>query len=248
MARGSGTWAAYGGGYTPQAVAGGAPAWVPANAKIHIDFLGGTPQGRAWVDGTGEVAVETLLGNDPVVDGGYATTQYSSSDLTSNGYKPSGSATLFTAFIGAARTKIAAGATFRFVTKNPMVNVTGTITLALVSADGNDAIECSKGGVGIHVESWNGSLNANSGTVFSDGFGAVNVCALTVVDMRFEGAGNGSSALLVATLDENDRPPDNPLVGFAFNYRSTNAQTIQSITLYDPLSSTAGLSELSEVT
>jgi hypothetical protein len=41
---------------------GGAPDWVPADAKIHIDLVGGDPQGRAWVEGTGVVAVDTLLG------------------------------------------------------------------------------------------------------------------------------------------------------------------------------------------
>lgn len=32
----------------------GRPAWVPADAKIQIDLVGGDPQGRAWVEGIGE--------------------------------------------------------------------------------------------------------------------------------------------------------------------------------------------------
>ena len=40
---------------------GGAPEWVPEGAVIHIDLVGGDPQGRAWVDGTGEVDLNTFL-------------------------------------------------------------------------------------------------------------------------------------------------------------------------------------------
>lgn len=48
---------------------GGVPEWVPADAKVHIDFFGGDPQGRAWVEGTGEVAIDMLLGSDPNTEG-----------------------------------------------------------------------------------------------------------------------------------------------------------------------------------
>jgi hypothetical protein len=47
---------------------GGAPSWVPVGAKIHFDFLGGAPQGRAWNNGA-EVAISTLL-TGAVLDAG----------------------------------------------------------------------------------------------------------------------------------------------------------------------------------
>lgn len=55
---------------------GGVPEWVPEGASIRVDLVGGSPQGRAWVDGVGDVAVNTLLASD----GGFGTT-YNENDL-----------------------------------------------------------------------------------------------------------------------------------------------------------------------
>ena len=73
-------------------------SWVPANARIHVDFLGGSPQGRAYGDGV-VVAVNTLLGSDPATVSSYGATSYNPAYLVPNGYANNSPA----AFIGAAR-------------------------------------------------------------------------------------------------------------------------------------------------
>ncbi len=67
---------------------GGAPEWVPdAFAEgIYIDLVGGDPQGRAWVFGTGEVAVDTQLGSDPNTENGWAVSGYEAGRFSANGY------------------------------------------------------------------------------------------------------------------------------------------------------------------
>jgi hypothetical protein len=218
------------------------PDWVPANSKIHIDFLGGSPQGRAYVDGVGVVAIETLLGNDPIVEN-YAPTEYLNSDLTVNGYLPSGGVVLFTAFLGAARSLITAGATFRYKLSNTTLLSRSTTLFAMSSADGNDALECVFGVLGLGVSSWNGSLSVGtSGTVST--VGAMNIVALTVIDMRFEAAINGNPEIIAAVLSGDDRPAANPLEGVSFSFREAGV-AIQSISLYDSLPTTDGLVELS---
>jgi hypothetical protein len=54
---------------------------------------------------------------------------------------------------------------------------------------------------------------------------------------------NGETGV-TAAFDGDDRPVDNPFVAAMM----ITQLAIQSITLYDPLPSTAGLSELSEIT
>src|SRR6185436_2452345 len=118
---------------------GGAPDWVPANAVIHIDLVGGSPQGRAWNNGA-EVDVDTLLGTDPNTPNGWAQTEYDPADLTANGlvYGTSGE-DLPPALIGAARTLMLDGATIRVEFYQTAQG--DPSPLALLSADGNDAIQ-----------------------------------------------------------------------------------------------------------
>lgn len=219
---------------------GGAPDWVPANAVIHIDFLGGTPQGRAWVQGTGDVAINTLLGADPNTSEGWGTTSYDPTDIVADGYLCRDNPA---ALLGAALTQILEGATI--VVKVKQIITTDTITVALLSADGNDALEValyySTGE--LNALSWDGPAELSLLGIGNDANGALNHVAATITATRLECAANGSVALSAVLVDA-DRPAANPLVAALVD---SGHKAIQSITLYDPLPSTDGLSELSEV-
>ena len=112
------------------------PEWVPANALVHIDLVGGSPQGRAWVDGVGEGAVDTLFGEDANAENYWdGASGYDPGALTASGLVPSGVA----AFIGAARTLLttASGVSVVMQVTNSGVNGSGVIYIS--SASGNSA-------------------------------------------------------------------------------------------------------------
>jgi hypothetical protein len=226
----------------------GTPAWVPANAKIHIDFLGGTPQGRAWVDGTGEVAIETLLGSDPNAESGIGEpTGYDSADLAAGGYMPDTA----TAFLGAAKIKLLEGATFRWVQQQIVVDGTGTM-LCMSSLDGAAGIQIdvkafeSSFDNSITFSSWSGSIHSTLKEQLNFAVGTTNGIACTVTATRLEATANGYPTPIDDTLLDADRPAANPLVAASFIYKS-GTSAIQVITIYDPLPTTAGLPALSEV-
>jgi hypothetical protein len=222
---------------------GDTPDWVPDNAVIHIDLVGGSPQGRAWVEGTGAVAVDTLLGSDANTETGWGeSTSYDPEKLTADGYVQG-----FAAFalIGAARTALLAGATVRAQTKHLVTFDEGqpALNIAIVSADGNDAIEFNLNYNNAQVSSRGGSLSETVDSVSNVGVGAMNALSLTFTETRAEFAVNGFDAE-AGVIETADRPPGNPLVAVAVDTNENVAYQI--ITLYDPLPSTAGLSELSE--
>jgi hypothetical protein len=219
---------------------GVAPDWVPDNAVIHIDLVGGSPQGRAWVAGTGEVAVDTLLGADPNTENAWDVTEYDPGDLTVDGLVMLNDPV---AFIGSVLARLLAGATIRYVLKNVVVPVIDD-TLLLASADGNDALNVDTTGVTLLAYSWGGSATDTRADVLDNTLGATNAVAATISGMRLEVAANGIPDPIALTLVDLDRPAANPLVA-ALLVSTTKA--LQSITLYDPLPSTAGLSELSEI-
>lgn len=225
-------------------VAGGggdtAPDWVPADAKIHIDFVGD----RAWTEAGGAVAIDTLLGGDPNTENAWDQTGYSASDLTADGFVQS---TQPFAFIGLALDKFLSGATVRYALKQLAIPPPITaIDLLLVSADGNDALDVSIAGVSLEAFSWGGNQDAFITDVFDIySVGAVHVVAATIVGMRLEATANGYATPIAFTLVDADRPAANPLVAALMNLDNAN-QSIQSITIYDPLPNTTGLSALSE--
>jgi hypothetical protein len=246
--RGSGKWAGYGGGYTPAASGGGAPAWVPANAVIHIDLVGGDPQGRAWVAGTGEVAVDTLLGADPNTENAWGATGYDDANFTVDGYIVTDEPFYVSpAFIGPALSTVIAGCTV-VVRFKPLDAVqSGSFSFNVMSADG---INCANV-QGRTSEPRTTSTSSYSTPLFStisdplNLYPGVNAIALTLTATRIECAANGSAPIddVMTSADVGD-----PYSFVAANVAAFPDIALQSITLYDPLPSTAGLSELSEVT
>lgn len=228
---------------------GGGLDWVPEGAVIHIDFLGGTPQGRAWTADDGEVGIETLLGSDPNTENGWDITAYDELRITADGYvqydEEVGGSPL--AFIGAARTLLLGAATSSYST----VNLDATLQVAIssllfLSADGNDALQLDVSNPDTTVYAWQGAASATiSGVTNDEAPGARNVLAATVTASRLEAALNGSNAVAL-TLTSAERPAGNSLVAVVLDLRSSG-KAIQSITIYDPLPDTTGLSELSEV-
>jgi hypothetical protein len=216
--------------------------WVPEGATIHIDFIGGDPQGRAWLEGTGEVAIDTLLGNDPNADSGMVTTTaYNGAAITADGYRPGTGNPV--ALIGQALSLMLAGATARLQTEAVGGSDLG-INLIAISADGSDGVQIDyahAGGASVIAQSFGGSLNLSAEDVCNQGDGSVNVCAWTFVSDRLDVAISGSDALTGA-MDGDDRPGTVNAILFMF----ANC-AIQSFTVYEPLPNTTGLSELSEV-
>ncbi len=214
-----------------------APDWVPDDAKIYIDLVGN----RAWTEADGEVAIDTLLGSDPNTENGWGTSLYDEANLGAHGYGPVASSL---APLGSTLTKVLTGATV--VLRNYATDeFSNTTNFALLSADGNDAIELYTHSNGMSSDSYSGSLSISTAGVWNTGVaGAINVIAFTTVSNRMDVALNGSDAVS-GVVDATDRPPGNPFVAAIFQVPNGNA--LQSITIYDALPDTTGLSALSEV-
>jgi hypothetical protein len=219
------------------------PDWVPADAVIHVDLVGGSPQGRAWTLADGEVAVDTLLGVDVNTTTSWFASGYDSEDYVVDGYCYSD---LLPAFIGTLRSTVLDSCTITLRAKQ-LVEVTGdNPELVLADATGNNVIEFVTYGFDLtaNAYSWNGSLSSTIPAIMNTGMGAINMFAATITATRFDIAVNGSTAVAGVT-DATDRPPGAPMVSAFFDAGSGD-WAIQSITLYDALPSTAGLSALSE--
>lgn len=229
---------------------GGGGGWIPDNAKIHIDLVGGTPQGRAWVEGTGEVAVDTLLGTDPASGDAWADSEYDPANLTADGYVV---ATTSLALIGAAESFMLDEVTFVIRGKQILDVAPGALEnpeFRLLSDDGMDSVvyKLRPNFGSAHVQSENGSLAGDIESIVNTGLGSINVIAGTLTATRADIAVNGSTAV-AGVMDETDRPPGNPFTIILWSNGGPAEQyALQSITLYDPLPDTDGLSELSEVT
>jgi hypothetical protein len=218
----------------------GAPDWVPANAKIFIDLV----NVRAWTEADGIVSIDTLLGSDPNTENAWGATSYSAGDLTADGLVYSSTPP---ALISAARTKILDAATIAVKFKQLTVNVNAS--LAVVAANGNDALESDLSNDHFQEESWNGPLTGaghHIADIANIGVGVLNAFAVTITASRLEGAANGSS-VITGTLVDADRPSGNPLVAVLMDSgNGYAAAALQSITIYDALPDTTGLSALSE--
>lgn len=221
------------------------PTWVPANARIHIDFVGGLPQGRAWVRDVGEVAVSDLLGNDSNAVN-FQTTAYAPEfGLTADGYDTTLVASR-PAFIGALRDIVFAAGGSTIVAKFKQSHETlGQWAIIFMAPDMQDAIQFDGNpNTGkTYGYSYQGSASFESGAILNTGQGEINIFAMTVIPSaggRIDMSVNGD-APMSAPLDATDCPSGNPLIAAVFDY----TQAYQSITVYDALPDTDGLSALS---
>jgi hypothetical protein len=213
---------------------GGPPEWVPSDAKIFIDLVGN----RAWTETDGVVTVDTLLGADPNTSAGWDTTEYDPARLTADGYVEHDHPP---ALIGGARTKVVAGATVIIKMKQITSTQQTHFPFVKIAADGSDALEFdlqapAQGSVG-HAFEWSGPLDHNTTATVSGGDGAINIAAITVTDARFDAAVNGSPAIAGAHSAVD-------LIAVVIDAGAGVNTALQSVAIYDPLPSTAGLSEL----
>jgi hypothetical protein len=224
----------------------GAPDWVPADAKIHIDLVGGEPQGRAWVEGVGVVAVDTLLGSDPNTENAWDVTVYNPEQLIVDGYAMSDPVAL----IGATLAKLLAGATVRVKIKDndslqnfdlEMLSGSGVTGVSFVLTNANVGLNPRKA----RTSSWIGPTALTIANPTNQGVDAVNVVAFTTTSTRSDVAANGSDVASL-NLTENDYPASGADQIICALIDALTPAALQSITLYDALPSTAGLSELSE--
>lgn len=215
---------------------GGAPDWVPENAKVYIDLV----NNRAWTEDDGEVAIDTLLGSDPNTENGWSATAYNPAKLDEEGLERDLDTNLPPAFIGTALAKLLSGATFVFRTFGQYES----LEFAIMSADGSDAIYTSSSGTDFSVSSYNGPLSVTAvgslNAMPEEGQTTTNVIAMTLTDDRVDLAVNGSSAE-TSSLTSSDRPSDNPFVAALVGWQ----YYMQSIAIYDALPDATGLSELS---
>jgi hypothetical protein len=230
---------------------GGGLDWVPANAVIHIDLERAfNSLDAAWTVVDGIVAVDTLLGSDANTENAYGVSEYDEQYLTVDGYERPVSPYTTPALVGGARTLLLAGATmvarYRYQLGASEGEFQASFIFIVPSADGDDSIEVDAAwnDSTVYGYSGGGSATITMPAVINgsaENPTALNCIALTLTSTRLEIAANGSSPSS-AVLDGTDRPPGNPLVA-----ATVDCPALQSITLYDALPSTTGLSELSEV-
>jgi hypothetical protein len=180
---------------TQGASGGGTPEWVPEDFAdgiwIEPRVIDGFATGRAWVAGTGIVAVDTLLGTDANTDNGWDTTTYDPANLTADGYDHSGEDG--PAFIDAARTMLLAGATVQ-IEVHDWDTATDDVILAYLAASGNLGINVEGRRTALddklHTYSWDNVVTSTVNSVMQTG---TNRVAATVSQTRLESSGNGSS-------------------------------------------------------
>jgi hypothetical protein len=215
---------------------GDTPVWVLEGAVVDIDLN----NDRAWTQDSGLVAISTLLGNDPDADTGWGqTSAYVGANRNSDGLSLSGSEIV--AYIGAAKTKLLAGATARLQWKEGS-NIEGAGVLNFITSDGSFAVEWD---VGLNASddaqgsSWAGSFNSTIADILSTADGALNCAAYTTTATRGEFSVNGSAAD-VSVLDTDDWPG----TGYDAVLTNLTGGRLQRVTLFDPVAS-GSLSALS---
>jgi hypothetical protein len=117
-----------------------------------------------------------------------------------------------------------------------------------MSADGNAAVEidASETSGNVLISSWAGTLNEQINSVVNSGINSVNVVAVTLIPTRIDVAANGSAAI-TSPLTTDDFPTSgpSPLVAAVIDASTGAGEAVQTITIYDPLPDTTGLSALS---
>lgn len=211
---------------------GGAPEWVPEGALVHMDFVGGTPQGRAWVDGIGEVAIDTLMGADANADNYWGgTAAFDPDGYNANGYTTPGDTS---AQIGHSRSTILGGATF-VVTFKTVGTLGFGFNIAIVSEDGNWSLTLDGNDPNA---TWNTFTQSGSVSGYDRTNDATNKIALTYTPTRWEFSLNGQTPVAKVI-----GAPGNPLVAAIIGEPSNDC--LQAITIYAALPDSTGLSALS---
>jgi hypothetical protein len=215
---------------------------VPANAVIHIDLVGGTPQGRAWVDGVGEVALTSvvdLTGGELVPQG---LKVFTDSSIETNPLLIGDALAWASAHVRA----------FTFTvewqdasTADP--HEVGSVILTAIEE------HIASSGTGIDVGTLLGPPNTSVyasdlmgnydplGTIVTDG---LNKVAFTYIDNDTYASAFLGGAAIAGPTDGEVNPG---YQSFSLGSLGSHAGYIRYFTFYDPLPSTAGLSELSEV-
>jgi len=221
---------------------GGAPEWVPEGALIHIDLVRAfNAQDAAYVDGTGVVAVDTLLGADVNADAYWGdTSAYSSEDLGATGLIPA----TFVAFIGAARTLLTTETGVSVVLGLANAGTTGDGELFISSASGNSAMKVTIGGgapgTASVISDLPGADDFFTGNIGIDPFDTNDTCKVgfTIAQPVSTGAvcANGGVAN-TDSIDAEDWPGEGEeFVAAAY---ATAEIALVSVTIYAPVSAAA---------
>lgn len=167
-----------------------------------VDFAGD----RAWVDGTGAVALATILGTDETggLESGWGETAFEPDFLGEHGYASIDAhpSPRDFAFVGAALTKILAGATIVATIRV----ATGSFSAFLIgNADASRFIVAGeRSGAHATIYSYVGiNKQINSCIVAGAAPGAINKLAITITSTRLEVSVNGS-AVNSTTLDSSE--------------------------------------------
>jgi hypothetical protein len=215
--------------------------WWNSGTSIHIDLVGGSPQGRAWVSGVGEVEVDTLLGSDANTENAWAVTGYNPANLSpSDGYLG------YVAFIGAAKAAVLAGSTIVLTFVNEDNDDTTVPAFGVCSADGISAVvfEIDQNSLDLRASAYTGALFEEQALTNSDFTDLTYKMAVTLTPSRAEVAECGSAVIQSAlTTAEYPVSGDSPIV--AVFCGTIGVARIASIEVYPALPTTDGLSELS---
>jgi hypothetical protein len=213
----------------------GAPEWVPEGADTHVDLLGG----QAW--NGGEVPITNVLGEDTELESGWGELAFLPENMQEGGYASNSG---YCGFVGDSKAKLIAGATTLIEVTLPSDG--SGLYFAFGSADGSAAVDmqvdCIAFGAiaGVSLSSWTGTLSeSNLGGEFIVP-GGVNRIAFTASPTRLEIALNGH-LIFSTVLDATEWPPT--LAGAVFG--TSEGTFVRGITIYDILSDTTGLAELS---
>jgi hypothetical protein len=210
---------------------------IPSGAIVNIDFIGKT----AFVQGTGSVGIETLIGYDPVLDAlwGPNGTWYDSTALgpygydyqmgtTENGVYPP-------AFIGALKTATLGGKSIVVTMQQKpgdFTNGNADWRIYIITADRAKQIWFQTGDGYVESGSYNGSIVLADVWQYDDAGSKLNAFGFTIAKSDHWDLASNNLKANTSPLTDSDTPPANPLSGIGFDAYGP----IASITVYDTLS------------
>ena len=220
---GSATFPAVGTGTLVAAYVGIDP--IAQGATVYVNFL----TNKGYVKGTGNVAISTLLGNDPALDAIYRVTGYDPTGITEQGFLFQSSASgKVPAFIGALRADVLAGKSVVVKFQSAPTGTPQGYISQLLPASGSPAV---------NFDGWGGNVSIGGAVAYTvlpstawrgdTGANVVNAVGYTVLpNNRFDiAANNAESSTTVATASDTPQP----LVATYFE----SYEPIASIAVYD---------------